>query len=249
MHRFFVSDDNFAGEDVVLRGRQTHQVRNVLRMRPGDHIVVLDNNGWEYALALKTVGQNKIVGQIKEKREAAGEPTVQITLYQSLLKRDKFEWVLQKCTEIGVMRFVPLVSQHSVIRDPDSISSSKLGRWRSIILEAAEQSGRGRVPDLSPPVNLENSLASIAAFDCCLMASPLAKGTAVRESLQCGEQDRPTSIALFIGPEGGFAEEEVERCQAGNIIPIGLGQRILRSETAAVVATSLILYELGEMNT
>lgn len=249
MHRFFVSDDNFQGENVVLKGQQAHQIRNVLRMSPGDHIIVLDNQGWEYEVMLEAVGQNEITGQVIEKREATGEPAVRITLYQSLLKQDKFEWVLQKCTEVGVTRFVPLVTQRSVIRGRDAISSKKLGRWRSIITEAAEQSGRGLIPELSPPIDLEGGLAGLGGFKCALIASPETQGVGVRSALRRGDKCAPAAIALFIGPEGGFTQEEVERCRASGAVTISLGRRILRTETAAVVAASLILYELSEMET
>lgn len=249
MHRFFVSDDSFQGENVVLKGQQAHQIRSVLRMSPGDHIIVLDNQGWEYEVMLETVGQNEITGQVIEQREATGEPAIQITLYQSLLKQDKFEWVLQKCTEVGVTRFVPLVTRRSVVRGRDAISSTKLDRWRSIITEAAEQSGRGLIPELSPPIDFEDSLVNLAGFACCLIASPQTQETGINKALQGGDRHTPRAIALFLGPEGGFTEEEVERCRASGAVTISLGRRILRTETAAVVAASLILYELGEMET
>jgi 16S rRNA (uracil1498-N3)-methyltransferase len=247
MHRSFISDENLCGEIVVLKGQQAHQVRNVMRMSPGDHIIVLDNKGWEYEVVLESVGKSEIKGKVREKREATGEPSVQITLYQSLLKQDKFEWILQKCTEVGVKRFVPLITQRSVIRTLDAINPKKLARWQSIITEAAEQSGRGRIPQVSPPMDFEDSLVNLAGFDCCLIAFPQTQGVGVRRALQHGHKRAPTTITLFVGPEGGFTQEEVEHSRARGAIPISLGPRTLRTETAAVVAASLILYELGEM--
>lgn len=247
MNRFFVSKESFQGEQVALVGRQAHQVRNVLRMRPGDHITVLDNQGWEYDVVLTSLSPDEIVAEITQKQQATGEPNVQITLYQSLLTRDKFEWVLQKCTEIGVVRFVPVVTQRSLVRDADSITASKLERWRSIITEAAEQSRRGRIPELAPAINLGQALAHLGTFDRCLMATAQAQGVELRKCLRRGNNAVPANIALFIGPEGGFTDEEVQLCQAGGAVPISLGRRILRTETAAAVTASIILYELGEM--
>ncbi len=247
MHRFFISDENLCGENVVLKGKQAHQIRNVLRMRPGDHVIVLDNRSAEYEVELELMSKSRITGHVIEKREATGEPAVQITLYQSLVKQDKFEWVLQKCTEVGVKRFVPLITQRSVIQDPGDISSKKLSRWRSIITEAAEQSGRGLIPELSRAISLEKAIGSLAGFGCCLIASRQTERSGVRSALRRSDKGASTTIALLIGPEGGFTEEEVKRSQARGAIPISLGRRILRTETAAVVAASLILYELNEM--
>jgi 16S rRNA (uracil1498-N3)-methyltransferase len=121
-----------------------HQIRVVLRMRPGTRFVVLDDRGWEYEIELIEFGKKQARGQVIEKRPASGEPQVQITLYQCLLKKDNFEWVLQKGTEIGVSRFVPVISQRTVIPDGERVRSNKLPRWERIIQEAAEQSRRGR---------------------------------------------------------------------------------------------------------
>ena len=247
MHRFFISDENLCGENVVLKGKQAHQIRNVLRMRPGDHVIVLDNHSAEYEVELELMSKSQITGHVIEKREATGEPTVQITLYQSLVKQDKFEWVLQKCTEVGVKRFVPLITQRTVIQDPGDISSKKLSRWRSIITEAAEQSGRGLIPELSRAISLEKAIGNLAGFGCCLIASRQTEGSGVRSALRRSDKGASTTIALLIGPEGGFTEEEMKHSRATGIVPISLGRRILRTETAAVVAASLILYELNEM--
>lgn len=247
MHRFFISEENLQGESVVLKDKQAHQICNVLRMSPGEHIIVLNNQGWEYEVALESVGKSEITGHVIEKREATGEPAVQITLYQSLVKQDKFEWILQKCTEVGVRRFVPLITQRSVIRDADDIGLKKLSRWRSIIKEAAEQSGRGLIPELSRAISLEKAIGNLAGFGCCLIASRQTEGLGVRRALRRSDKRSPATIALFVGPEGGFTEEEMKHSRATGIVPISLGRRILRTETAAVVAASLILYELNEM--
>jgi 16S rRNA (uracil1498-N3)-methyltransferase len=246
MQRFFVSDENLQGEDVVLRAQQVHQIRDVLRMRPGDSIIVLDNRGWEYEAVLNSVGKSEIRGQVKARREASGEPTAQITLYQSLLKQDKFEWILQKCTEVGVRCFVPLITQRGVIRTPDALSSKKLNRWRHIIIEAAEQSGRGLIPELAPPLDFEEAVVGLGSFDCSIIASPETQGTGVQKALRGGDST-PKTVALLVGAEGGFTQEEMDSARAHGAIAISLGRRILRAETAAVVVTSLVLYELGEM--
>lgn len=246
MNRFFVSEENLQGDKVVLGRRQAHQIRNVLRMGAGERVIVLDNRGWEYEVILTAVGRGEITGRVAEKRPASGEPRVQITLYQSLLRRDKFEWVLQKCTEVGVSRFVPIVTERSIIRDPAAVTPTKLARWRRIITEAAEQCGRGRIPELAPPATLGEVVSGLEGFDCCLVALAQGPGEGIRRGLRRSDAT-PVTIAVLTGPEGGFTEEEGRLCRDSGAIAISLGERILRTETAAVVAASLILYELGEL--
>jgi len=225
----------------VLRGEQARQICYVLRMGAGDEIVALDNLGWEYGVRLTAVSAQQVSGDILEKRETASEPAGHITLYQSLMKRDKFEWVLQKGTEVGVSRFVPLVTQRSLVQDID-IKPSKMARWQKIITEAAEQARRGRIPELMLPMRWSEALAGLDA-DVALIPWEEVREPDLRQVLA---GVRPSRLALFVGPEGGFAQEEVAAAVAHNVQPITLGPRILRAETAAIVTAALILYEVEE---
>jgi len=241
LHRFFVLPERIQDKEVVL-GEQAHQIRDVLRLEVGERIIVLDNEGAEYEVELTEVRKDEARGQVVEEREATGEPRVRITLYQSILSREKFEWVLQKCTEVGVAGFVPVVTERSVVRD-SGIKANRLRRWRRIIQEAAEQSHRGRLPELGTAVRFEDALKGLDGFDMSLIASPGAKGKSLRDCLK-GPGTAGT-VALFVGPEGGFTDDEVRQVCGSGAIAFGLGKRILRTETAAVVASSVILYELG----
>lgn len=243
LHRFFVLPERIQGKEVVL-AEQAHQIRDVLRLRVGERIIVLDNEGREYEVELTAVGRSEVRGKVVEKREATGEPEIRITLYQSLLAREKLEWVLQKCTEIGVAGFVPLVTERSVVRD-SGIKAGRLGRWRRIIQEAGEQSHRGRLPELAAPVMFEDALEGLDGFDMSLVASPEAKGKSLRDCLR-GPGTAGT-VALFVGPEGGFTQDEVRQACGNGAMAFSLGKRILRTETAAIVASSVILYEMGEL--
>jgi 16S rRNA (uracil1498-N3)-methyltransferase len=243
MNRFFVSESDFIGDNIVLGKRQAHQIRNVLRMNKGDRIIVLDNTGYEYEVVLAEIKKDRVLGRIEQKRPAAGEPQVRLTLYQSLLSRDKFELVLQKCTEVGVSRFVPVITQRSLVRDADTVTPNKLARWQRIITEAAEQSHRGRIPELAEPLNFADSLSGLAEFDLAFIASPDEHNTTLRKALHRSNKNKPQTIALFVGPEGGFTDQEIKLvCDAG-ATPVSLGPRILRTETAAVVTAALVLYE------
>src|SRR4030042_3133350 len=226
MNRFFVSTSDFHDEQVVLGRRQAHQIHNVLRMNKGDRIIALDNTGYEYEVVLTEINNERVLGQIEQKRPAAGEPQVRFTLYQSFLSRDKFELVLQKCTEVGVSRFVPIITQRSLVRDADTVTPNKLARWQRIITEAAEQSHRGRIPELAEPLSFADSLSGLVEFDLRLIASPnagwqtqarteqsrrteLGDGRTEQVTLLSDLRKAPKSVAQLIGPEGGFTEQEV----------------------------------------
>jgi 16S rRNA (uracil1498-N3)-methyltransferase len=246
MNRFFVSKDNFRGDKVLLGKDHAHQIRSVLRMSAGDHIIILDNQGCEYDVVLTSVRHDEVIGEVAQKRQAAGEPSVQITLFQSILTRDKFEFVLQKGTEVGVSCFVPVITARSLVRET-TIKPEKLDRWQRIITEAAEQSHRGRIPELLSPVSFEKAIQELSSFEKCLIAWPAEGSSPIRVALHPTDKNISKTIALLIGPEGGFTEQEVVAAKENGAIPITLGPRILRTETAAIVAATLILYELGQM--
>jgi 16S rRNA (uracil1498-N3)-methyltransferase len=244
-NRFFVTPSSFEGEQVRLSREQAHQIYQVLRLGAGDTIVVLDDRGMEYDVTLTTVGSKEAVGRVIGSRQAAGEPKAQLTLFQSLLIREKFEWVLQKGTEIGVAQFVPVLTGRGLVRTKQ-IEDNKLDRWHRIVTEAAEQSHRGRIPRIEPIVPFDEAFTRFIGFARLLIAAPGAETMSLREALH-GVAGSDASIALMIGPEGGFTEEEVALAREKGAIAVGLGPRILRTETAAVVACALVLYELGEM--
>jgi 16S rRNA (uracil1498-N3)-methyltransferase len=245
VNRFFIAASSIEGDRVRLSPEQSHQVCHVLRLKPGDAIVVLDDSGTEYDVTLTNVDRKETTGQVTSGHRARGEPTAEVTLFQSLLVREKFEWVLQKGAEMGVTQFVPVLTERSLVRTK-TIEQNKLDRWRRILTEAAEQSHRGRIPQLEPILTFDQAILRLKDFDRCLIAAPSEGAMTLRDALQ-GIPRSPASVAVMIGPEGGFTDEEVARARDQGVVPISLGPRILRTETAAVVACALVLYELGEM--
>jgi 16S rRNA (uracil1498-N3)-methyltransferase len=239
MHRFFVPPHWIRGPTVVFEDPVAHQLRVVLRMRPGARIVALDNAGWEYEVELVEFGKAKATCALIERRPATGEPTLHLSLYQCALKKDNFEWVLQKCAEIGVSRFVPVISQRTVITD---IREAKRQRWERILTEAAEQSRRGRIPALDDPRAFDQAADEADQFDLALIPWERETARPLRDVLIAS--DAPARVAIFIGPEGGFTDEEIEQAAARGIVPVTLGPRILRAETAAVVAAAITMYQL-----
>lgn len=219
-------------------------MRNVLRLGPGDRIVALDNGGWEYEVELRRAARGSLEGTVLSRTAASGEPKTRITLYQALLKGSKFELVLQKCTEIGVAVFAPIVCERCVVSEP---TASRAGRWQKIVIEAAEQSRRGMLPVIRNMAPFRE--ACEGATGTSLLPWEGERSTAIRSCLKnAGRGDDSPQVNIFVGPEGGFTVEEVKFAEACGIVPVSLGRRILRAETAGLVAASVVLYEFGEMD-
>lgn len=248
MHRFFVSPDCIKGNGVTLSGDAARQLARVLRARPGDQIIVLDSSGWEYRVTLTRVDAALAAGTVTGREASQGEPRVRVTLYQGVLKADKLELVLQKCTELGVAAFVPVFCARSVPRDREGQwAASRYPRWRKIIAEAAEQSRRGLLPSLEAPLDFKDACHAFRGLG--LVPWEEEHATGLRAALarwRKGNAD-DGAISVFIGPEGGFTREEVDCARARGIVPVSLGRRILRAETAGIAAVAAIMYELGEL--
>ena len=225
-----------------LSGETARQIKTVLRLRPGDDIIVLDNSGTEWQVTLTEVGQESIRGRIISEKEALAEPGLHLTLYQGTLKAQKFEWVLQKGTELGVSQFVPTVCQRSVINDFETLAK-KRERWQRIIQEAAEQSGRGKLPQLEQAISLAEAVTQAQARPLAIMPWEEATGHSLKEVLAGVQVSR---LALIVGPEGGFTAEEAALAQSAGIKLVKLGPRILRAETAGIATCGVILYEMDQ---
>lgn len=239
LHRFFVPSACIAGERVVFPSDQAHQIRKVLRLRTGDRVTVLDGTGIELVVRLETVG-TEIFGAVEDRRHNQAEPAACVVLYQGLLKGAKFELVLQKCTEIGVSHFVPITTTRSIPSEP---TPARQRRFETIVREAAEQSRRGRLPAVSPPRPFGAAIQDAAAEGAALFLWEDEKVARLRDVVEpCS-----TTIGIFVGPEGGFTAQEAEIARRTGAQVTGLGSRILRSETAAVVASALVLARLGDL--
>jgi 16S rRNA (uracil1498-N3)-methyltransferase len=252
MHRFFVPPSWVQGNSVTVTGPQAHQIERVLRMRPGDVVLVLDNSGWEIETRLLSVARDRVEGEVLHRRLAGGEPRTKISLYQGVLKSKGFELVLQKGTELGVVEFVPIIADRCVVSDLDAVEKRRR-RWEWIIQEAAEQSHRGRKPVLRPAVLFRQACEEARHLGgLSLIPWEGESDVALREVLRAappgGEQKgAPFALNLFIGPEGGFTADEIAVARRYGLLPVTLGPRILRAETAGLAATAAILYELGDM--
>jgi 16S rRNA (uracil1498-N3)-methyltransferase len=228
------------GNKVSLEHRVAHQLRDVLRARQGTRVILLDNTGYEYEVEISWVGKDGGEATVKESRPARGEPNTQVHLYQSILKGDRFELVLQKGTEVGVSAFHPVFSLRSVVTE---VRPNKQERWERVLTEAAEQSGRGRLPFLSEAVLFTDACEVVEGLS--LIPYEGEGVTGLKEVLRSNKVDG--LLNLFIGPEGGFEDQEVDFARSQGITPVSLGPRILRAETAGLVAATAALYEVGEL--
>lgn len=244
MRRFFVPPEWIEEGQASIRGEVAHRITQVLRMSQGDRVVLLDGTGSEYLVRLDEFGKHTVAGTVLAVSQGSNEPSIRITLCQGILKADKLEWVLQKGTELGVSAFIPLVCQRSIPRFKSTKGSQRMLRWGRIITEAAEQCGRSRVPDLSPPLEFRSACRSVDGASLALIPWEGARDASLKEALK---GHNTLQVYLFIGPEGGFQEEEVEYAQGLGIIPVSLGKRILRAETAGLVAATAVLYEAGDL--
>ncbi len=256
MHRFFLPAGCIVDGEVHFPAEITHQLIHVLRLQASQRLVVLDNEGSEFEVELRQLAPRQAIGKIVSTQPAGGEPQVRLALYLCLTQREKFEWMLQKCTEVGAAEFTPVISSRSLVQDAGEVGK-KLPRWRKIVQEAAEQSQRGRIPQINPPLTFAAACEK-AVTDSSLALIPWegeyhsSNRRSLREMLAefvppgAKVLDEP-GIAILIGPEGGFSDEEVALAKTRGLLPVSLGLRILRVETAAVVAAALVLYELGDM--
>lgn len=249
MYRFFLPRSSFSGSEVCTGSQDLiHHLRDVLRLRPGDVIVFLDNSGWEYETVLVTVAADHIHGEVRQRRLCANEPRTKVTLYQSVLKGERLEWVLQKGTELGVSAFVPILSERCIVQNANEFSSRKTQRWEKILQAAAEQSRRGRIPPLQPIMLFAAACEHVQRSGGLALLPWEGGGVPIRQALQkAGREHPPFSVAVFIGPEGGFSPAEAQLAHDYGLVVVSLGPRILRSETAGITAAALVLYQYGDL--
>ncbi len=248
MHRFFVDPSFIDGDDAVFPPQISRQIARVLRMRRGDRVVALDDSGGiERVVELGDIHPARVRGSVVDSRAGRGEPSVELCLYPALIEPSRFEFALQKGTELGVARFAPVVTRRSLPKDA-RVSDTRRARWLRIIREAAEQCGRSRLPTLAHPASFVDALSS--APRPALMAWEREESASVSDALKSasGGGAPITAASAFVGPVGGFEPMEAELARAKGVATFGLGSRVLRAETASVVVVALMMNALGELS-
>lgn len=235
MHAFYLSGPARTGETVPLLEEESRHALKVLRLTAGEKIVALDGQGGRFSAELCPEGGRALARLMEALPD--NEPARRLTLYQGLPKADKLEWIVQKGTELGVSAFCPVEMRNSVAR----VKGGKEERLERIAREAVKQCRRGRVPEILPAARLEAVLPQMARHELLLVPWENAQGRTLRSALQGKPEAR--DIGLVIGPEGGIDPKEIEALQALGALPVTLGPRILRTETAALAAAALLLEE------
>ena len=243
MHRFFIQHSQIQGSRLYVEGPDVNHIKNVLRMKPGDQVMVSDGEDMQYLCALESFTDGlvwfEIVDTWKENRELPSK----LYLFQGIPKSDKMELIIQKATELGVHEVVPVVTGRTVVRLDEKKAQKKTARWNAIAESAAKQSGRSRIPQVREVMAFSEALAFTGELDVLLI--PYEKAEGMESTRQAIEGIRPgQSVGIFIGPEGGFEEAEVEQAMECGAAPVTLGRRILRTETAGFVVLSMLLYHL-----
>jgi len=239
--RVYVDAPLAAGKRVILEGNAASHVARVLRLRVGDALTVFNGAGGEYAAGIEQVHDGGVAVTIGEQRAIERESPLTLTLAQGVSRGERMDLVVQKATELGVSGIVPLFTERSVVRLGAQQAERKLTHWRAIAIAACEQSGRNRLPNVAPPLSLADWLRSGADRDGGrLLLSPAA--TSRIDALP-----RPaTSVTVLIGPEGGLTNAEQEAAVAAGFLPVRLGPRVLRTETAAIAALALLQRAFGD---
>lgn len=251
MQRYFIPVEQFGEQTVIITGEDVHHLQRVMRAEIGTKLICSNGTDREAVVEIINMTKQTIEAGIVEELPLDAEPAVQVWIAQSLPKADKMELVIQKGTEIGAARFIPFVSERTVVQYDARKEAKRLERWTKIAKEAAEQAHRNRIPVLSPPCSwkelLELGSEADLALICYEKQHTLSYRALLDQAFAGKDRKEPYTILLAIGPEGGFTPAEVEAAEQAGYRTISLGRRILRTETAALVAISAIMYAAGEM--
>ncbi len=242
MHRFFIPQ--LFNEEMTITGVDAKHIGKVLRMQPGDKVQNVSDEGVSAVAEISTITENAVSVRILEKLAESHEPAVKITLAQGLAKGEKMDFIIQKAVELGAYSIVPVAMEHSVVRLDGAKADKKVERWQKIAEAAAKQSKRDIIPQVQEVQRVKEMLANnncvhkIIAYEC-------EDQTSLKKALRSAQG--LDELLLIIGPEGGISEPELELARAAGAVPVSLGRRILRAETAGLVAMSAIFYETGDL--
>lgn len=239
MPKFFTKSDYIEDKELKIVGEDVSHISKVLRMSAGDNIIVCDGEGNDYDAVITSISKTEVIAEITGKYVCDAEPCVDVTLYQALPKQGKMEYIIQKNTELGVNKIVPVYTKRCVVKPSD-----KTERWSKVAESAAKQCGRGIIPHVMPVITFDEAIKQMQEYDLALMPYECEEENGLKKVLQSSEYKK---VSIFIGPEGGFDLKEVETAISSGVKTVTLGKRILRTETAASAVLPIIMYENDEM--
>lgn len=250
MPRFFIEPREVSPGDIItLSGEDARHISFSLRARVGEEYTLCDTCNYEYKCRITSISAEDVSFSVVEKMPAKAEPDVCVTLYQALIKGDKFDEVVQKAVELGVMRIVPVISERCVSRPDDKSVSKKIERWRKIAKAAAMQSARALLPEVSDLITYNDALLEIKNADCGFVCYEAEPHEPIKEIFKrASEKSKAKSYSFFVGPEGGLSENEAKKAGAAGIPLASLGKRILRTETAPLCVISAVMFFSDNLN-
>lgn len=245
MPKFF--SEKISGEKIIIDSEDVRHIKKVLRLKKGDPVTVCDGKGFDYETEICDICESEIICRIIDKNPAKTEPPVKVTIYQGIPKASKMDYIIQKNTELGISGIVPCALARCVSKiESGRDSEKKTARWQKIALEAAKQSGRGVVPEVETSCTLEEAIEKLKRQDLAFALYECEQERHLKKILT--EKKEIKSVGFLIGPEGGLDPAEVQKLHDEGIPTIGLGSRILRTETAGEAVLAMIMYEIGDIN-
>jgi len=244
MHCFYCEANHVAGEQITITGSDVNHIKNVLRMERGDELMVCDGTGMQYTCEIKDFPGGEVLLAVLRAEKASTELPVRLKLYQGLPKKDKMELIIQKAVELGAVEIIPVMTKRCIVKlEDEKKEAKKLERWQAIAESAAKQSGRGIIPTVGHVINYKDAIKKASSEGMALIPYEMAEGMKSLKSA-ANAAAKQQVISVFIGPEGGFEEAEVEFARENGVVPVSLGKRILRTETAGFTTLSILMYEI-----
>ena len=246
MARFFVSKENIHNDIITIIGNDVNHIKNVLRLKPGDQIDICDGSSNDYIAVIEALEKNEIKTRILDRIGNLNESEIKVMLFQGIPKSDKMDSIIQKNVELGIHSIYPVITDRTVVKmDQGASAAKKTERWQRIALEASKQCQRGIVPKIGNSLSFNEALeTAVNNSELSIIPCLREKDNTVRKVIK---NRYLKSVSVFIGPEGGFSDEEVDLAERSGVVPVTLGPRVLRTETAGLVVLSLIMYELGDL--
>lgn len=248
MYKFFVTENQVNNEIINIVKDDVNHIKNVLRLGVGEKIEICDiSNSSNYLCKIVEIDNRMVRCAILEKLENKSETKLYLHIFQGLPKAEKMEMIIQKTTEIGVSEITPVIMKRCVVKLDDKSSQKKILRWQKIAEVAAKQSKRDKIPQVNLPTSIKNIYEKIENYDIVLVAYENEENNSIKEVLSKFTRNQNMKVAVIIGPEGGIEESEIDELKKNNVKVVSLGKRILRTETAPIVLSSVIMYEFDEM--
>lgn len=245
MPKFFIKSNQIENDKITIIGEDVNHIANVLRKQIDDELNICNiDTSDNFLCQINKIEKEKIECKIIKTTASETETNTYITVFQGLPKAEKMEFIIQKCTEIGVKEFVPVQMERCIVKFDSKTANKKIERWEKIAETAAKQSGRDIIPKVENVLNFQNLLNLIKKYDIVLLAYENEHSNTLKKVLKNLKKTKNLKIGIIIGPEGGITDEEVKRLEQNGATTITLGNRILRTETAGIVTSSIIIYEL-----